>query len=92
MGFAVGCPCKSWALLRPGEFYALTFREAGIYDRSGKKKSLLLAIKRPKNQWQMGKRQVAVVEDVVAIRWLEWLSKSCLPDEPLLRRGRTHDW
>ena len=87
-GFSVGCVCMFWGLLRPGELFALTFGDTGIYECGKRGRHLLLSIKRPKNQRQMGKKQVAIVENAVAMRWLQWLSAAGSSSEHLMKGGR----
>jgi hypothetical protein len=87
-GAAIGILCSFWGLLRPGEWCKLRRRDVllpGEHLSSGDQR-VVLNLNRPKNQRSMGKQQVAIVDHVVAVRWLKWYC-AYLPESVLLFPG-----
>lgn len=75
-GFGIGLFTMFHGMLRPGEWFKLHRRDILLplpHQHSTDDFRVLLSLFRPKNQKQMGKSQIAIVDDKVCIRWLAWL-------------------
>ena len=67
--FAVGCLVSFHALLRPGEWGALAARQVAVPDRGiqGLSKHALITVLNGKNRRMVGRIQIAILDDPVAI-------------------------
>ena len=90
LSFGIGLLCSFDALLRPGEWCALTAGQIGLpstrlqgFDSRG-----LLTIKNGKNRRLFGRVQIGIVENPVVLSWLSWLVRE-LPGDVLLMAGVT---
>ena len=78
------------ALLRPGELCQLRRKHFTLPNQwlhAGVQR-IVVTLENPKNSSTMGCRQVAVVDNVVVIRWLTWILQG-LPGEALVFTGGT---
>ena len=93
LSLAVGILCCFHGLLRVGEFCNLTRGDVRLPDDSWTELGFTLfqatlVLRSPKNQRSMGRNQVAVISDLVTVRWLSWLCYD-LPSRTLLMPGGT---
>ena len=87
-GFALGCLLMFWGLLRPGEFWQLTFREITFPRTSRGIERMIITIREAKNMRSMGRLQTSIINNRVAIRWAARAAKRHLLSDPVMPGGR----
>jgi hypothetical protein len=82
----IGLLTMFWGMLRPGEWFCLKRSDIMlpfVHRLLTDNYKVLLSLYRPKNQKQMGKSQVSIIENKVCVRWLIWFCEDVDADERL---------
>ena len=89
ISFGIGILCSFDALLRPGEWCALTSGLIALPSTrlQGMDSRGLLTIKNGKNRRLFGRIQIGIVESPVVLAWLTWLVENLPSDVPLMAGG-----
>ncbi len=87
--FAVGLKVSFTALLRPGEWCALSAAKVAVPAQRlyGLTHSALLTIINGKNRRVFGRIQIALTDDTSAIQWLSWLTSGMIGEARLFPGG-----